>query len=330
MTLAEIADHVCEIVGTTDADSVTLCKTFVQRRYSLIWDAHPWRETLDVITQTADSDYRDQVFRKGANIERILAIGWDDLITLEPVEWTNLLLQDSAAFTATGGSVGQFTLRRHTPVWHGVDWLETNGASGLSVRVTNLNTATPVTITIYGPRFYGLGYAEQVSQVIDTTSEFSIPLSRFREITRITLSTTGFASGNDLELGTTGGTWTDFFVTPDTITEAPVYPQVRLSKKADSARTMRALGKLRVQTLADGDTPLLPNVTEALINFAQADMLERQRQYSKAQVKKTEGAGLVQMLVDLQRRQTADGSQIIPAIEPDPYGLAGQQSKGYW
>ena len=325
MTLAEIADHVCEIVGTTDADSVSLCKTFVQRRYSLIWDAHPWRETLDVMRATTTQNFRDVVFTERQDAERILAVCWEDQQQIAPADLVNLWMADPAAFASTGGQIGSFTHLRRTAAKKGNDWLEdANSQFGLKVRTTS--TAT---ITLKGLPFDG------VETTTTVTSPGSLAWTAIPNYWREIHSATVSGEFDDfLEVETVDVSGVGVLasaVTAGETTTLPTFLQIRLSQKADtSARVVRAIFKQRCQTLATDDTPLLPNVTEALINFAQADMLERQRQYSKAQVKKTEGAGLVQMLVDLQRRQTADGAQIIPAIEPEPYGLAGQQSKGYW
>lgn len=323
MTLAEIADHVCEIVGTTDADSVALCKTFVQRRYSLIWDAHPWRETLDVMRATTTQDFRDVVFTERQDAERILAVCWEDQQQIAPADLVNLWMADPAAFASTGGQIGSFTHLRRTAAKKGNDWLDnSNSQFGLQARST-----TTVSITLKGLQYDSI---ESTVTVSSPGSNVWQGLGRWREIHGVTV-TGEFDDFLEVEtvdvpgVGVLAST-----VTAGETTTLPTFLQIRLSQKADtSARVVRAIFKQRCQTLATDDTPLLPNVTEALINFAQADMLERQRQYAKAQVKKTEGAGLVQMLVDLQRRQTADGSQIIPVIEPDPYGRIGVASKGY-
>jgi hypothetical protein len=324
MTLSEIASHVCEIVGTTDADSVALCKTFVQRRYSLIWDAHPWRETLDVMRGYTTLYFRDVVFTERQDAERILAVCWEDERQLAPADTVNLWMSDPAAFSS-GGSIGSFTHLRRTAATKGNDWLEdANSQFGLLVRTTS--TAV---LTLKGLPFEG------VETTVETTSPGSLAWAAIPQYWREIHSATVSSEFDDfIEVAPVDVPGTNILlsvVTAGQTTTFPTFLQIRLSQKADANnRVVRAIFKQKCQTLADGDTPLLPNVTEALINFAQADMLERQRQYSKAQVKKTEGAGLVQMLVDLQRRQTADGSQIIPCIEPDAYAPIGQASKGYW
>lgn len=325
MTLSEIASHVCEIVGTTDAESVALCKTFVQRRYGLVWDAHPWRETLDVMDAATTANFRDVVFTGRPDADRILAVCYQDERQLQAAEIVNLWMSDPAAFASTGGTIGSFTMLRRTACKVGNDWLfENNSQFGLQARST-----TTVSVTLKGLPVSGV---PTTATTTTTGSSAWTALSNFwREIYAISI-TGEFDDFLEVEtVDVSGVSVAASNVTANTVTELPTFLQIRLAQKADeSNRTIRAICKLRAETLTNDDTPLLPNVTEALINFAQADMLERQRQYSKAQVKKTEAGAMVQMLVDLQRRQTADGAQIIPVMEPLAHGLAGEPTKGYW
>lgn len=44
MTLLEIANYVCNLVGKTDSTSVTRCKEYVRQHHQLIYDSALWRE----------------------------------------------------------------------------------------------------------------------------------------------------------------------------------------------------------------------------------------------------------------------------------------------
>lgn len=73
-------------------------------------------------------------------------------------------------------------------------------------------------------------------------------------------------------------------------------------------------GKRPFPGLADGGaTPILRNIDNALLTFATGDMLERQRQYGKAQAKFEEGAAHLAALVELETRQGGQIVQLIPA-----------------
>ena len=49
-----------------------------------------------------------------------------------------------------------------------------------------------------------------------------------------------------------------------------------------------------------------------VLALASADMLERQRQYGKAQAKVQEAQGQLQILLDLEKNQSANESRIVP------------------
>ena len=77
--------------------------------------------------------------------------------------------------------------------------------------------------------------------------------------------------------------------------------------------------------MADTDTPALNGVDNALLAFAEGDMLERARQYSKAQIKYQEAASQVQIMKDLENGQRQSISRIIPYTYDD-YNFHGTVS----
>tara|TARA_R110000751_G_scaffold238309_2_gene339167 strand:+ start:158 stop:883 length:726 start_codon:yes stop_codon:yes gene_type:complete len=85
----------------------------------------------------------------------------------------------------------------------------------------------------------------------------------------------------------------------------------------DAAGTLFVLGKLKWVTLGDDDSPILNGIDNALLAFAEGDMLERSHQYQKAQLKFTEAAAHVQIMRDLENGQKQNISRIIPYTEPD-------------
>ena len=80
---------------------------------------------------------------------------------------------------------------------------------------------------------------------------------------------------------------------------------------------MFVLGKLNWVELADTDTPALNGIDNALLAFAEGDMLERSRQYGKAQIKYQEAASQVQIMKDLENGQRQSISRIIPYTYDD-------------
>ncbi|MDR1191283.1 MAG: hypothetical protein LBK60_06425 [Verrucomicrobiales bacterium] len=73
------------------------------------------------------------------------------------------------------------------------------------------------------------------------------------------------------------------------------------------------LGKRVFQPLAaDDDTGALVALNNTLIAFAEYDMLERERQYAKAQTKLQEANALMEQMREVERYQTAASAQLIP------------------
>lgn len=117
-------------------------------------------------------------------------------------------------------------------------------------------------------------------------------------------------------------------------TSAPIRARVQLMPAPTVRASYLIHGKLRCHGLRfDGDTPQIQGVDNALLAFAQADMLERQRQYAKSQLKLKEAGALIQTLLELERNQTAHEQRIIPF---DVHGrmeasqALGTNGKGYW
>jgi len=81
-----------------------------------------------------------------------------------------------------------------------------------------------------------------------------------------------------------------------------------------AAGTLFVLGKLNWVALTDSDTPTLNGIDNALLAFAEGDMLERARQYGKAQTKFTEAASHIGIMRDMETGQKQNIGRIIPYV----------------
>lgn len=100
------------------------------------------------------------------------------------------------------------------------------------------------------------------------------------------------------------------------------YCRIKLVPTPLTAGTLYTLGKLRWVTLGDADAPCLRGIDNALLSFAEGDMLERGRQYAKAANKYAEGDAHVAIMRDIERGQQQNMSTIVPMEEGyfDPTG----------
>tara|TARA_S200002703_G_scaffold159632_1_gene173823 strand:- start:5968 stop:6699 length:732 start_codon:yes stop_codon:yes gene_type:complete len=55
MTITEISDLITDKLGRQDTQSTTICKSFLKRRYKMIWDSTLWLESLGVCEESVSS-----------------------------------------------------------------------------------------------------------------------------------------------------------------------------------------------------------------------------------------------------------------------------------
>lgn len=339
MTLGDMAAHVCGLVGMSDDESLTACKGFLDRRYRLIWDARLWRETVDVVTPTGlTAGTQEVVLTESPRIERVLQICANDNDQLNPIEWTTLWLTDPTAFaTQAGGPPVSFTLRRNSASRATTAQLALGALEILNSDASDPDTSMTVTIV-------GVMAAAQNGNIethsFECSAETTNTGKRFSEIWSITRDR---AVGGDLVVNVPAPNFAAVAEFQPSELSAFVFPAFRIWRPLPANSTLRILGKLRCPGffgvsnptphtggLRDDAAALIPGIDEPLLCHAQADMLERQRQYGKAAAKRAEGEAMLLRMVDLQRAQTADGMQIIPWMEPEPTVGTGFSSKSTW
>lgn len=214
---------------------------------------------------------------------------------------------DSASVTACK----DFINRRYQMVWDSALWTETLGVASKAV------AAGDQTITLDGApsiTFYQSGVAP--STYID-----------FPVAVKVT------ETGDDDGIEMVQSDWINFFqIDPNAWVDVTSrrsiptgyinlpkdgsgYARIKPVPIPQSSGTAFVLGKLKWLALGDTDTPCLRGVDNALLAFAEGDMLERARQYGKAQAKYTEAAAHLGIMRDIERGQQQAVSRIIPLEE---------------
>jgi hypothetical protein len=90
---------------------------------------------------------------------------------------------------------------------------------------------------------------------------------------------------------------------------------VRLVPPMANRTDLQVYGKKRFRQMqSDGDSPMVRGLTNALLAFAQGDMLERGRQYSKAAAKSSEGTSMLTLARDEEVNQSAFEARVIPQV----------------
>lgn len=228
---------------------------------------------------------------------------------------TKLSDTDASSITACKG----FINRRYQMAWDSALFTETMGIVSQAVAANETETvlSTAPSITFF-----------QSASVPTTFADFVVATK---------FTPTGQNDGQEL----IGGDWMSFFqldpnawnnlagrnTTPNNFIPLPKngsgYARIKLSPTPDAAGTLYALCKLKWVTLGDSDSPCLRGIDNALLAFAEGDMLERNRKYEQAKVKFAEGSAHLAVMANIERDQQQQNSTVVPCDIGDntPYDL---------
>lgn len=211
-----------------------------------------------------------------------------------------------------------FINRRYHMIWDSAIWSESLGTVSQPVLINVADVTLSTAPSVF--------YYPTSSSVAGTKLDF-IVAAKFVP--------TGEESGSE----TINSDWATFFQTDPGLFEnvssrrafpsnyvnlpkdASGYCRIKLVPATSQAGNVFALGKLKLQDLGDNDSAVIRGVDNALLAFAEGDMYERSRQFSKSQVKFTEAAAHIQIMKDLEKGQQQSISRIIPHIN-DEYSVA--------
>jgi hypothetical protein len=105
MTRDDISDLVTKTVGQTDATSLALCNTFVQRAYEMVWNAALWRDSVTIDT-SGGVVAGTNTFAMPSGFDRIVSIqllfGGVPVGFLDPTTTAFILQTEPLALTVQG------------------------------------------------------------------------------------------------------------------------------------------------------------------------------------------------------------------------------------
>jgi hypothetical protein len=99
MTKSDIATYVGEKVHSTDDDSIAVFKTFVDRRYDMIWNAELWRESLGTYSTTVSSG--TEIVDLTVDMDFPVAAYWDEK-EITPVDYQRVFQINPALLDENG------------------------------------------------------------------------------------------------------------------------------------------------------------------------------------------------------------------------------------
>ncbi len=332
MTLSELANYIATKLSQTDAASVAACKMFLRARYRMLWDSANWPEAL-ALTHLATTPSVFQVM--AAEIETVIRVfDYTDNTPLEAIDPAQLFDFNPSEWTGSGATPIHFVIGPNVAIPVTAEG-SAYAIPGFQVSATN-SEAFDVVVRIAGVQLAGgapspvsevlaipaggstasVNYYDKVFSLGVVSPDPSAPLqSGIVAYARVGGATVGPGPAQILP----GARDADAFCT------------IRLLAAPAGAPTLLVLGKRRRNDLLnDGDAPIVRGCDNALIAFAQADMLERDRQYAKAQAKLADGNNELQLLANLKRQQAASQTRIIPADIHGALLTSGFTDKTHW
>ena len=201
-----------------------------------------------------------------------------------------------------------FVNRRYQMIWDSGLWTETMGVASKAVAAedTEITLDGVPTITFY-----------QSSSAPTTFIDFPVAL-KFTKTGKddgVMLLNESWMTFFQIDpnawenISTRRSTPTNFMNLPK---DASGFCRIKPVPVPKDAGSVFVLGKLQWVELGATDTPALNGIDNALLAFVEGDMLERERQYSKAQIKFTEAASHIQIMRDMEKGQRQSISRIIP------------------
>ncbi len=304
MNLLDMATFICGKVNLSEAEDLTACKGFLTLRHEVLWMAELWKDALTEYRQTLNpAGYavtNNWLPVKGVLlvppiIERVMAVRSDSRhFNVRRPEYFYRV--DFDAFAKTGEPADFVLLPRCVWEFETAQTLyaiPANAADAAALLKTDTldadGTGVTRTSTALLAGATALPQSDRIDAALKTVSQGSIALG-----------TAADGSAN--------------FLTMAAADQAALKRErVRLVAAPSAALTLRLLGKRLPPSFSDDlDEAGIRGVDNCLIAFGQADMLERERHYAKAQSKQQEAVQLLSQLKEVEVVQQAHNAQIVP------------------
>ena len=301
MTLAEMADYVVDRVGTSDDATKALAKRFIIRRNQMVYDSTPWPDS-EVTFQLRTTE-NELILPNW--LDKVLQVVVDQAAAAHNIQMASrqtLLLANPAALTDLGSLIG-FTMLPSVAVH--------THPGGNKVQVLS----SAVGDTSQSVRLRGMHNGLEVEEEIMLTGVTLAPSAYYYdEITHYSKPTTA----GYLHLQSTATDNDELQVLLPHERERR-HPRIQLHHDFETGadeQLITILGKRKcIPLLHDNDTPQIANIENALIAYGMADLLERERQFGKAQLKLQEAVALTNSMILAERDQKQSHVQIIPQTE---------------
>jgi hypothetical protein len=301
MNLSEMANHVCQKIGKTDPESLAACKGFIRRRHELCYSSMLFKDSLDVFDVSA---LTLPIVVLPVEVGRPLAV-WekDSGMQIDLENLATVILRDPGLLAR--GTYGTLSFSEGPATGWPFDLGE-----GSQLSFVNHAGNPPVKLTISGA-----GQSTQLPTLPGESSQtLTVPSGVFalsnywHRIDRMSRPAVPYPIA--VYQVATGAQW----YWPADMEEVAI-PTIRMVPPLAEPTELQVYGKKRFRQMqSDGDSPMVRGLTNALLAFAQADMLERARQYAKAAAKNSEATSMLTVARDEEVNQSAFDARVVPQV----------------
>lgn len=329
MTLGDMADFVCGKVRQSDTEAVSRCKGFLRRRYHLIYGEELWKDSLfgmaftfSVSASVAADLFGPNYFSFQAGIWH-LPSGVDKVLGVRSTDH-EVPVSDHFQFYNT--TPDQFA-DSGDPVkffQEGPVVADLRGAlSGVESSGVQFSSTAPDNQAVRWRYIDLSGEVVETNGTLPAAGGYSNGFSP-----QVILSASKAATSAGVTLVLDGETVASAGASALVF---PRYPRIRLLPIPSADVSLRALVKLKPQELTDdNDEPQINGIENCLMAFAQHDMLQRARQYGKAQAVVGEAVELLGQLKRVAVVQEAVRQQIVPQVTEVSGDVEEWSGKNYW
>lgn len=314
MTLADMADQVTERIGVTDDHTTLQAKKFLRRRYQVVYDSQLWSDAQVAVPYTvyngADVVHVPPVLETVLQV-RVGASGSSQL--LRQINHQQVFQLNPDALDEVGSRVAWTELSPSATL------RPLEGNENLTFYSTSVNdTGVEVRVRAQRTIAYGSDLVDWTVTIDGTTEVFQSSVGLIRAVVNVESVSKPVTQG-EIRMGKLGSPGSIYarIKASDSHTS---YKRVQLLRAAASANASEEAllfyGKHVINPLIhDNDVPQIKNIEEVLIAYTTADMLERERQWGKAQLKVQEGSALLMSRILAERTQKSNSIQIVPDTE---------------
>jgi len=300
MTVADISDYCTKVVGDIDQDTVAFAKQAIRLRYQILYGSHNWQESIQSSNLTLSDT--DTFFLPGDSELVIWVVPFINNVKYSKLayrerDWIETHAAIGPYFTNYGPIPSYFYRAPNVA-------LPTLSPGALTFSVLD---TSPVQIYVTGKDANGNQVSETFLASTSTPGTPSRPTSANTYSTVLTIS----KGASVYPVSVTAADGTSATMSPGQ-TEL-VFTQGVMWPPLVGTGTFYVGAKMRADILDnDLSVPRVSRLWNVLISYTKAELLQRQRQWGKAQAQTQDALSLVSAAVNEEKNQAAFRQQVVP------------------